>query len=133
MANFDESTVPTDLLYTKSHEWVRVDGQTITMGITHFAQEALGDVVYVEFPEVGDELEAQEDFGVVESVKAVSDLYAPISGTVVEINEALEDNWALVNEAPYGDGWILKLEVESEDALSGLLDASAYISVLNQE
>ena len=131
MAQFTEEQVPRDLKYVQSHEWVRMEGDVATIGITHHAAEALGDVVYVEFPDVGDELGAGDDFGVVESVKAVSDLYAPVSGTVVEINEALEEEWGSVNSDPYQKGWILKIRLSDQGELGGLMDADAYIEHLN--
>lgn len=115
--------IPQDLRYTKSHEWVRQEGDTATVGITDHAQEELGDVVFVELPETGDSFEAGDSFGTVESVKAVSDLYAPISGEVVEVNSALEDAPEKINEDPYGDGWIVKLRTSGE---ADLLSAEEY-------
>ena len=115
---------PKELLYAKSHEWVKVEGDTATIGITAFAQEQLGDITFVELPEVGDTVEAGEEFGSVESVKAASELYAPISGEVVEINEALEDQPELVNEKPYEGGWFMKVKLDGQP--EGLLDAEAY-------
>ena len=109
--------------YTETHEWVRMEGDTATVGITEHAQDELGDVVFVELPEVGRTLKAGEAFGAVESVKAVSDLYAPVAGDVVEVNEALGDSPEKINEDPYGDGWILKLRVSGE---ADLLSAEEY-------
>ncbi|MFC3285377.1 glycine cleavage system protein GcvH [Litchfieldella rifensis] len=122
------STIPANLRYTESHEWVLDNGDgTITVGITDHAQQALGDVVFVELPEVGRELDTGEEFGVIESVKAASDLYAPLSGEVLEVNDALEDAPETINESPYEDGWIAKLKpVDIDAALNGLLDADAY-------
>jgi glycine cleavage system H protein len=109
---------PQDLHYTKEHEWTRIEGTRVVIGITDFAQEELGDVVFVELPSAQTVVEANSTFGVVESVKAVSDLYAPISGTVVEVNRALEDRPELVNEAPYGDGWMIVVELSQPEELN---------------
>jgi glycine cleavage system H protein len=117
---------PDDLRYSKEHEWVRVDGSRATIGITSFAADELGDIVFVELPETDAELRQFASFGVVESVKAVSDLYAPVSGTVVEVNEALRDTPELLNADPYGDGWIVKVTVADPAELESLLDATAY-------
>jgi len=117
---------PDDLRYSKEHEWVRVDGSRATIGITSFAADELGDVVFVELPEIGATLNQFGTFGVVESVKAVSDLYAPISGEVVEVNEALRDAPELLNTDAYGEGWIAKVELTDTDQLDGLMDAAAY-------
>jgi glycine cleavage system H protein len=117
---------PDDLRYSKEHEWVRVDGETATIGITSFAADELGDIVFVELPEVGASLSQFGAFGVVESVKAVSDLYAPISGDVREVNEALRDSPELLNSDPFGEGWIAKVAVADTSELDGLLDAAAY-------
>ena len=116
-------SVPGELQYTKTHEWVRMEGDTATIGITEHAQDELGDVVFVELPEGGRTLGAGEAFGAVESVKAVSDLYAPLAGEVIETNETLGDSPEKINEDPYGDGWILKLRVSGE---AELLSAEAY-------
>lgn len=113
--------IPTGLLYTKEHEWVLVEDDLVTLGITDYAQSELGDVVFVELPEVGDEVEAAESFGTIEAVKTVSELFSPITGTVVEVNEALADSPDLVNKDPYGEGWMIKLkytEIPEEDLLS---------------
>jgi len=123
-------SVPGDLQYTKSHEWVRVEGDLATVGITDHAQDELGDVVFVELPEQGATLEAGDSFGAVESVKAVSDLYAPVGGEVVEVNGALEDSPEKINEDPYGDGWILKLRTSGE---ADLLSAADYEKLLEEE
>ncbi len=124
-------SVPESLSYTKSHEWVRTEGDTATIGITEHAQDELGDIVFVELPEVGATLDAGDSFGTVESVKAVSDLYVPVGGEVVEVNEALNDSPEKINEDPYGDGWIVKLRT-SGDA-SGLLSASDYEKFIEEE
>jgi glycine cleavage system H protein len=115
--------VPDDLYYLESHEWI--DPESGRVGITDFAQDELGDVVFVELPDEGEELEAEGELGVIESIKAVSDLYAPVGGTVVGVNEALFDRPELVNDDPFGEGWMLELEFD-EDDLEGLLDAEAY-------
>lgn len=128
------STIPANLRYTESHEWVLDNGDgTVTLGITDHAQQSLGDVVFVELPEVGRELDSEEEFGVIESVKAASDLYAPLAGEVVEVNEALEDAPETVNESPYEDGWIAKLKLADADALDKLLDAEAYTKFAESE
>jgi len=123
-------SVPENLQYTRSHEWVRVEDDVATIGITDHAQEELGDVVFVELPEAGATFEAGDSFGAVESVKAVSDLYAPVSGEVVEINSALEDAPEKINDDPYGEGWILKLRACDT---GGLLSASDYEKVIEAE
>ena len=124
------SNIPANLRYTDSHEWVLDNGDgTVTLGITDHAQQALGDVVFVELPEIGREMDAGDEFGVIESVKAASDLYAPLAGEVVEINEALEDSPETINESPYEDGWIAKLRLSDEDSLEKLMDADAYTKV----
>lgn len=124
---------PQDLRYTKEHEWARVEGARVVVGITDFAQAELGDVVFVELPPVQTTVEANGTFGVVESVKAVSDLYSPVSGTVVEVNRALEDRPELVNEAPYGDGWMIVIELSQPEELNHLLSAEAYQQYVEQE
>ena len=118
--------VPSDLKYTKEHEWVRIDGKQATVGVTDFAQGNLGDVVFCELPAVGDTLSQHKPFGVVESVKAVSDLYAPLSGKVTAINQEVVDNPALVNTDPYGAAWMIKLELSNPSETAGLLDPSNY-------
>jgi glycine cleavage system H protein len=118
--------VPSDLRYTKDHEWVRVDGDTATIGVTDFAANQLGDVVFVDLPPVGKSVEQFATFGVVESVKAVSDLYAPLSGEVVEVNEDLGSKPELVNSDPFGDGWMIKVKVADDAQLGELLDGAGY-------
>ncbi|HEX9449734.1 MAG TPA: glycine cleavage system protein GcvH [Dongiaceae bacterium] len=115
-----------DLRYTKEHEWVRIDGDTVTVGITPYAQEQLGDVVYVELPEIGRKVEQGKEMAVVESVKAASEVYAPITGEVVEVNSVLSDAPATVNEDAQGKGWFVKLKVADPSQLAGLLDEAAY-------
>jgi glycine cleavage system H protein len=119
-------TVPTDLRYTRDHEWVRVDGDEATVGITQYAADQLGDIVFVELPEMGRDLDEAKPFGVVESVKAVSDLFAPVSGEVTAINDALAADPELVNSDPYGAGWMLKLKISDAGQLDDLLDGEAY-------
>jgi glycine cleavage system H protein len=123
-------SVPGDLQYTKTHEWMRREGDTATVGITDHAQDELGDVVYVELPEQGASFGAGDAFGTIESVKAVSDLYAPVGGEIVEVNSSLEDAPEKVNEDPYGEGWIIKLRVSGE---GNLLSAEEYEKVLEEE
>jgi glycine cleavage system H protein len=118
--------VPDDLFYTESHEWVRREGENVRVGITDHAQAELTDVVYVELPKIGAEAEARGQVAVVESVKAASDIYAPIKGTVVEVNKALEGNPALINTDPFGEGWVFVLKMDSPDDLKQLKDAAAY-------
>lgn len=119
-------SIPKDLKYTKEHEWVRVEGKTATVGITDHAQSALGDVVFVELPATGREFKKGATFGVVESIKAVSDLYAPLSGKVTEAHSELTNDPSLVNREPYTGAWMLKMELSDPAELSGLMDASAY-------
>jgi glycine cleavage system H protein len=123
-------SVPEELQYTRSHEWVRTEGDTATIGITDYAQDELGDIVFVELPEEGATLDAGDSFGTVESVKAVSDLYTPVGGEVVEVNEALNDQPEKINEDPYGEGWIVKIQVSGE---GDLLSASDYEQFLEEE
>jgi glycine cleavage system H protein len=122
--------IPEDLQYTNSHEWVRIEGDTATIGITDHAQDELGDVVFLELPDQGATFDAGESFGTVESVKAVSDLYAPVGGEVVEVNSALEDAPENINEDPYGEGWIIKLRITEEPAL---LSPDEYQKVVEEE
>jgi len=129
------SNVPSELKYLSSHEWVRVedDGETAVIGITDHAQELLGDVVFVELPEVGTELASGDEAGVVESVKAASDIFAPVSGEVIEINEALEDAPETVNSEPYEDGWFFKVKLSDATELDSLLDADGYTNVCEDD
>ena len=122
--------VPTDLRYTTDHEWVRIEGDQATIGITAYAAEQLGDIVFVELPEIGRSLEAAAAFGVVESVKAVSDLFAPLGGVVAETNSELATNPELVNSDPYGEGWMIRLDMADPRQLDGLLDAAAYDALI---
>jgi len=124
---------PEELKYTEEHEWVMVEDETVTVGITDFAQDQLGDVVFVELPAVGTVVEAGKPFGVVESVKAVSDVYAPVSGEVVEINEELPDSPETINTSPYDDGWMIKIKLADAAELEGLMDADAYQEFVEEE
>ncbi|WGK65566.1 glycine cleavage system protein GcvH [Croceiramulus getboli] len=123
-------SIPAELKYTKDHEWARIEGDVLTVGITDFAQGELGDIVYVEVETVGESLDKDEVFGTVEAVKTVSDLFLPVSGEILEFNEALEDEPELVNTDPYGDGWMIKLKVADPSELDDLLDAEAYGEVI---
>ena len=121
---------PTNLKYSKDHEWARLEGDFVVVGITEHAQDALGDVVFVELPELNEAFSSGDTFGVVESVKAVNDLYSPCDGQVIEVNEELNDRPELINEEPYGQGWILKLKVSGPEAIEELLDPGEYDDLL---
>ena len=125
--------VPEDLQYSKDHEWIRVEGDTGTIGITDHAQHALGDVVYVELPKIGESFSAHEPFGSVESVKAVSELFTPVSGEVTEINEVLQDEPEKVNSDPYGSAWMIRLRINNKSELDSLLSAAEYEDYLRTE
>lgn len=122
--------IPENLKYTKDHEWVKIDGNIATVGITDFAQGELGDIVYVDVDTLDDTVEEGDVFGSVEAVKTVSDLFMPLTGEVIELNDALEDDPELVNSDPYEKGWMIKLEISDESQLEGLLDAEAYKSLI---
>ena len=122
--------IPDNLKYTKEHEWVRLEGDVAVVGITDFAQGELGDIVFVEVETVDESLDADEVFGTVEAVKTVSDLFLPVAGEIVEFNEAVEDDPALVNNDPYGDGWLIKVKVSNPADVDGLLDGEAYKAVI---
>ena len=124
---------PEDLKYSKEHEWVLVEGGVATVGITDYAQDQLGDIVFVELPAVGDKVSKEDAFGVVESVKAVSDIYAPVSGKVVEVNDDLPENPEMLNEDSYGDGWIIKIEMNDPDELLDLMTAAEYEEYVAEE
>jgi glycine cleavage system H protein len=117
---------PEDLKYSREHEWVLVEGKVATVGITDFAQDKLGDIVFVELPAVGDKVTKDEAMGVVESVKAVSDVYSPVSGTVIDINDDLPDSPDMINEDPYGDGWMVKIQMSDPTDLDDLMESDAY-------
>lgn len=124
---------PKDLKYDREHEWVRVDGDVAVIGISHFAQDQLGEVVYVDLPSAGDSLNAGETFGEVESVKSVSELFSPVSGEIVEVNEALGDTPETVNEDPYGDGWMVKIKIANTAEVDALMTADEYEAFLAEE
>jgi len=127
------ANTPEDLSYTKDHEWVRVKGEEATVGITDHAQQQLGDIVYVELPKVGDKFETSEPFGSIESVKAVSEIFMPLSGTVAQVNDALNDSPELVNEDPYGDGWMIRLKIDKPSQVDALLTSIAYEDYIKEE
>jgi glycine cleavage system H protein len=118
--------IPENLKYTKDHEWAKIDGDVVTIGITDYAQSELGDIVFIELPEVGLTTAQADSFGTIEAVKAVSDLFAPLSGEIVDVNSNLTDNPEMINEDPYGKGWIIKIKLSSKGELDSLLDKSAY-------
>lgn len=122
--------IPSELKYTKDHEWIKIDGEILTVGITDFAQGELGDIVYVEVETVDETLEAEEVFGTVEAVKTVSDLFLPVTGEIIEFNEALEDEPEKVNTDPYGEGWMIKIKMSDSSQLDSLLDAEAYKALI---
>ncbi len=122
--------IPKDLKYTKDHEWVRIDGDIATIGVTDFAQSELGDIVFVEIETLDEDLESEEVFGSVEAVKTVSDLFMPVSGKVIEVNEEIESNPELVNTDPYGEGWMIKIEIASQEELNGLLNSDEYSNII---
>jgi glycine cleavage system H protein len=124
--------VPEDLQYSESHEWVKTEGQVVTIGISDYAQEELGDIVFVELPKVGRVLKQKESFGVAESVKAVSDLFSPVSGKVTAVNEELAQHPELVNKEPFGSGWMIKIELASAGELAGLLSAQQYQKIITE-
>ena len=126
------SEIPEGLRYTKEHEWIRVEGDSVVIGVTDYAQNALTDVVWVELPEMGAVVGSMDSFASVESVKSVSEIYAPISGEVIEINESLEDSPELINEDPYGDGWICKMSISDNSELASLLDGTTYRGLIEE-
>jgi glycine cleavage system H protein len=128
-----ELRFPEELLYSPTHEWVKVEGNTVTIGITDFAQREMGELTYVELPDVGEYVDAGQPFCVIESIKASEEICSPVSGTVVKVNESLLDNPEIVNKDPYGDGWLIVLEMSSPDELKGLLSAQAYVEMLKKE
>ena len=124
---------PDNLKYTKDHEWIRIEGNTATIGVTEYAQEQLGDIVYVELPQEGEEFDVSETFGVLESVKAVSDCFAPLSGEIKEANSVLTESPEIVNDDCYGEGWIIRLKIKNKDELSKLLDHVQYEEFVKEE
>ncbi len=127
----EEMSIPAELKYTKDHEWVRLDGDIATVGITAFAQGELGDIVYVEIETIGETIDKEEIFGSIEAVKTVSDLFMPLSGELIELNEALDGNPELVNSDPYGEGWMVKLKISDASEFDSLLDATAYGNLIH--
>ena len=127
------SSYPDDRFYSKSHEWIRVEGETATIGITDHAQKELGDVVFVELPDLGEIFDEGQEFGTIESVKAVSELFLPIAGEIVEVNKTLIDEPNAVNEDPHGDGWLVQVKVSSDGVLDGLMNAAAYEKFVEEE
>jgi glycine cleavage system H protein len=125
--------IPDDLKYTKDHEWVKVDGTTVTTGITDYAQKELSDIIYVELPDLNAEVEQFSPYGSIEAVKTVADLFAPVSGTVIEVNDALRDDPGLINRDPYGEGWIIKIKMSNPDELNNLLTPEEYEELIGGE
>jgi glycine cleavage system H protein len=123
--------VPADLLYTSDHEWVNVDGDVATVGITDFAQGELGDIVFIEFPVLNSTVDKGQSAGTIEAVKTVADLYMPISGTIIAVNENLDNNPEAVNDTPYDDGWMIKIDISNQDEISDLLTATAYEDLIS--
>lgn len=117
---------PNDIKYTKEHEWVLLDGETATIGITDYAQSQLGDIVFVEFPDINSEINQNETFGVIEAVKTVADLFAPVSGEIIEVNSSLEDSPNFINSDPYGSGWIIKIKINDSNEYNGLMSSDDY-------
>lgn len=130
MKELNELSFPEDVRYAESHEWVKVAGETVRVGITDYAQDQLGDIVFVELPEVGESFEKGSEFGTVESVKAVSELYMPVGGEIVAINEGLEDAPELINNTPFSDGWMIEVKLDNPSEVDTLLDKDAYLSTL---
>nr|MDO8062250.1 glycine cleavage system protein GcvH [Candidatus Freyrarchaeum guaymaensis] len=134
MVKVDDIQIPDDLLYNETHQWAKIEDGKVRVGITDYAQKALREVVYVELPEVGDEVSQGDEFGTIESVKAVSELYAPVSGKIVEVNSALEDSPELVNSDPYGEGWMIVIEASNlDEEKEGLLSAEDYAEIVEKE
>ena len=130
MKEIAELNFPEDVRYSQSHEWVKADGDTARIGITDYAQDQLGDIVFVELPDVGESFEKGAEFGTVESVKAVSELYLPVSGEIAAINESLEDAPELINNTPFSDGWMIEVKLDDSSQLDALMDKDAYLSTL---
>jgi len=124
--------IPADLKYSKEHEWVNVDGDTVTIGITDYAQGELGDIVFIELPDIGTKVKYMEPFGTIEAVKAVSDLFSPITGEIIEVNILLEGDAGIVNSDPYGEGWIIKVKIDDSSELDQLMDAANYQELIGQ-
>jgi glycine cleavage system H protein len=130
MKEINELDVPDDLYYTENHEWVRVKGENVTIGVSDYAQDQLGDIVFVEMPASGDQFKKGDEFGTVESVKAVAELYMPIGGEVIRVNQALEDAPELLNQSPYAEGWIIEIKPEDASQLEAILNKEAYLKML---
>ena len=130
MKELNELSFPDDVRYAKSHEWARLDGDKVKVGISDYAQDQLGDIVFVELPEVGDTFGKGEEYGTVESVKAVSELYMPVAGEIVAINDTLEDAPEKVNNSPYGDGWMIEVKADTPSEIDDLMDNNAYLTTL---
>ncbi|MBT3255504.1 MAG: glycine cleavage system protein GcvH [Deltaproteobacteria bacterium] len=130
MKEINELDVPDDLYYTEDHEWVRVKGENVTIGVSDYAQDQLGDIVFVEMPASGDQFKKGDEFGTVESVKAVAELYMPIGGKVIRVNQALEDAPELLNQSPYAEGWIIEIKPEDASQLEAILNKEAYLKML---
>ena len=130
MKEMNELDVPDDLYYTEDHEWVRMKGENVTIGVSDYAQDQLGDIVFVEMPNSGDQFKKGDEFGTVESVNAVAELYMPIGGEVIQTNQALEDAPELLNQSPYADGWIIEIKPEDVSQLETILDKHAYLKML---
>lgn len=125
--------VPDNLKYTKEHEWIKIEGEECIIGITDYAQASLGDITYVELPDVEAKVSQNEPFGVVESVKAASDIYAPVSGEVIEVNKNLNDTPEIINQSPYDEGWIARIKIEDMDELKNLMDSAAYEELIKEK
>lgn len=125
-------TVPAELKYTSEHEWIRIDGNIATIGITNYAQEELGDIVFVELPNVGEEFNKADTFGTIEAVKAVSDLYSPLTGKITEINAELDDSPMIINNDPFGEGWMVKIELKNVDEIEQLLSETSYKALIEE-
>lgn len=124
--------VPDNLLYTKEHEWIKVDGDEATIGITDYAQQELGDIVFLELPEKGDSVEQMKGFGTIEAVKAVSDIFSPLSGEITDVNEMLESSPGIINDDPYGEGWIIKIKVSNKSELDALVSPEDYAKLIGE-
>ncbi len=132
MKEISDLQFPNDVFYSPDHEWVRIDGGIITIGIDDYAQDQMGDIVYVELPEVGDSFEKGDEFGTVESVKAVSEMYMPLGGEIVAVNSDLEDSPELINQSPYGDGWLIRIQPDDESQVESLLEKDTYVALLKE-
>ena len=132
MKEISELLFPDDVYYAEDHEWARVDGDIVIIGIDDYAQDQMGDIVYVELPRIGDSFEKGEEFGTVESVKAVSELYMPLGGEVIAVNNNLDDSPELINQSPYGDGWLIKIQPDDESEIEEMFEKEAYLALLRE-